>query len=44
MVGQRDPLWHSAIVGEIFHIDGVLRKEVYCWIAHVGDGICFSYD
>lgn len=35
---ETDPLWHSASVGEIFHTDGVLRKEVYR-----GNGLLHCY-
>ena len=42
--GQIDPLWHSARAGEVFHTDGVLRKEAYRGIAGLGDGICFNFD
>jgi len=42
--GRIDPLWHSASVGEIFHTDGVLRKETYCRPQLGTNGICFDCD
>ena len=38
---KADPRWHSASFGEIFHTDGVLRKEAYPGV--FGDGICFNF-
>ena len=38
-----DPLWHLAGVGEIFHTDGILRKELYRPYG-VYSGIRFYYD